>query len=399
MRVAKNNILLTLCLAVLFLIAENSPAMDDSPATSLLPAGLTIVTEYKPGFGEPVGKVLMVQGDAIIIHADENQGYMAAKDLPLFKNDTVVTQPHGRIRLMLNDGSLLTMASMTKLVLNRIVFEPEKKTRSSILRLGIGKVRFWVRKLLGYHTSEFKVKTPTAVAGVRGSDFTISVTPTRTEVTTLEKTELEIVSAAAPEIQPTLLEDFERTVIESGSLPTEVEKVSPEEIEQLKQEVNIAPAGMESEELVKNTADTSQASASGEESENTEQDGANEGEISGAEPEDQQDEPLNTAAEGADIEAGTSEANGEVSSQAAVVIDNVVESPLVLVPESDLVMPEELTDMQALEAQIPSELSEVGILPGQEQAVLDQQQIIMEQVQEETVELLRSLPDFPGTPQ
>jgi hypothetical protein len=377
MRVSKNKSLLTLCVAVLFLFIESSFAMDESPAASLLPAGLTIETEYKPGFGAPVGKVLVVRGDVIIIHADEQRGYMATKDLPLYKNDTVVTQPQGRVRLMLNDGSLLTLASMTKLVINRVVYEPETKGRSTYMHQDAGTVRIWVRKLLGYNPSEFKVKTPTAVAGVRGSDFIISVTPTRTEVTALGQTKLEVVSVAAPGANPTLVVDFEQTVIEAGDLPTDVEKVAPEKIEQIKQEVSIAPAEMQPEEKIKNDAGTTESSAPGEDGENNEQEKADAGEPAGAESEGQQAE-----------------------SPAAAPSEAVsVEVPLVLVPETELVMPEETTDIQELEAQIPPELSEVWTIQNQEQAVLEQQQTIMEQVQEEIVELNRSLPDFPGPPQ
>jgi hypothetical protein len=366
-----------MCVAVLFLLIDRSFATDDSPAASLLPVGLAIETEYRPGFGAPVGKVLVVRGDVVIIHANEQRGYMATKDLPLYKNDTVVTQPQGRVRLMLNDGSLLTLASMTKLVINRVVYEPETKGRSTYMQQDSGKVRIWVRKLLGYNPSEFKVKTPTAVAGVRGSDFIISVTPTRTEVTALGQTKLEVVSVAAPGANPTLVLDFERTVIEAGALPSDVEKVAPEKIEQIKQEISIAPAKMEPEEKIKNDAGPTETSAPGDDGENKEQEKADAGGLADAESEGQQDEFL-AAAPGAAVS---------------------VEVPLVLVPETELVMPEELTDIQDLEAQIPMELSEAWNIQNQEQAVLDQQQTIMEQVQEEIVELNRSLPAFPGPPQ
>jgi hypothetical protein len=230
---------------------------------------------------------------------------------------------------------------------------------------------------LGYNPSEFKVKTPTAVAGVRGSDFIISVTPTRTEVTALGQTKLEVVSVAAPGANPTLVVDFERTVIEAGALPADVEKVAPEKIEQIKQEVRIAPAKMEPDEKLKNDAGPTETSAPGDDGENNEQEKANPGGLAGAESEGQQDESL----------------------AAAPIAAVSVEAPLVLVPETELVMPEELTDIQELEAQIPMELSAVWTIQNQEQAVLDQQQTIMEQVQEEIVELNRSLPDFPGPPQ
>jgi hypothetical protein len=410
MRVSKNKCLLTLCVAVLFLLIEISFATDDSPATSLLPAGLAIETEYRPGFGAPVGKVLVVRGDVIIIHANEQRGYMAAKDLPLYKNDTIVTQPQGRARLMLNDGSLLTLASKTKLVISRVVYEPKKKGRSSYIQQDGGKVRYWIRKLLGYNPSEFKVKTPTAVAGVRGSDFIISVTPARTEVTALKQTELEVVSVAAPGANPTLVLDFEHTVIEADALPTNVERIAPEKIEQIMQEVNIAPVEIEPEAELKNDAWATDASPTGEDGENNQQEQAEPGELADAQSEGQQDESPAAAPGTAVSEEGASAANsstesmvtgenGEEVLQGDLITENIVEVPLILVPETELVLPEELTDIQELEAQIPLELSEVWNIQNQEQAVLDQQQTIMEQVQEEIVELNRSLPAFPGPPQ
>jgi hypothetical protein len=265
---------------------------------------------------------------------------------------------------MLNDGSLLTLAPKTKLVISRSVYEPKKKSRSTYMQQDGGKVRYWIKKLLGHNPSEFKVKTPTAVAGVRGSDFIIDVTATRTEVTALGQTELEVVSLAAPHMNPTRVLDFERTIIESGALPSDVQRVAPEEIEQIKQDLPIGPGRMEPEAELNNDA------------------GAAEAVVESSEAED----------------GVVTEEDGEEGLQAGVIIDYAAEAPLVLVPPTELVMPEALTDIPELEAQIPGEITEPGIIQGREQAVLDQQQAILEQVQEEIVELNRTLPDFPGTP-
>ena len=218
---------------------------------SMLPQGLVIEDMFQPGYGSPVGRVLVVQGNVVIIHKDKPRGYRAKKDLPLFKRDTIVTQEKGRIRFEMNDGSTLTMGSSTKLVIDRSVYDVKKKSRSSFFRLALGKARFWAKKLMDFKHSRFKVRTPTAVVGVRGSDFIIKATAKLTEVTALEKTVLEVVSLAFPEAKPMVVKDFEQTIVKEGALPTEPKIVTPEKIEEMKKDFIVTPDVVEPEEKLK----------------------------------------------------------------------------------------------------------------------------------------------------
>jgi len=140
-------------------------------AQDLLPEGFVMEETFQPGYGPYVGTVLLVQGEVVILHAGETVGYRAEKNLPLYKGDTVVSRPRGRMQFKLNDESVITLASNTKLVLTRSLYEPKKKIRSSFLRLSFGKVRFWVNKLATFKRSQFRVKSVTAVVGVRGSEW------------------------------------------------------------------------------------------------------------------------------------------------------------------------------------------------------------------------------------
>ncbi|QTA91071.1 FecR domain-containing protein [Desulfonema magnum] len=218
---------------------------DNAYAESVFPDNVKIEEEFKPGVGHPVGKVQLLQGKAAVIHKNTLFYYWAKKDMPLFEGDTIVTGEKGRIRFELNDGSILTLSSETKLVISQSIYEPISKTRSSFLGMTLGKARFWVKKLVNFKRSDFKVKTKTAVVGVRGSDFIVTADAERTEVTALEKTRLEIISLVGPEADPTVLLDFEQTVIEEGALPFEAQPSFPEDIEILKDHFTITPEGVE----------------------------------------------------------------------------------------------------------------------------------------------------------
>ena len=247
MRPSKRILISILWTVAIFLFAGNALGYNNSPSDALLPKDLIIEDIFKPGLGAPVGNIVLVQGKVTIIHADMLHGYWAKKDLPLFKGDTIVTFEKGRIRFRLNDESIMTMASNTKLIINRSVYDPKRKSRSSFLGLDLGKVRFYVKEFFEFSRSEFKVKTPTAITGVRGSDFIVRSTPKLTIVTALEDTKLDVVSLAFPEVKPILVTDFEQTIVEEGALPTEVERVSPAEIEEMKKELKMTPGKVEPE--------------------------------------------------------------------------------------------------------------------------------------------------------
>jgi len=302
---------------------------------SMLPKDLIIEDIFKPGHGSPVGRVLVAQGNVVIMHKDMLRGYRAKKDLPLFKRDIIVTQEKGRIRFEMNDGSTLTMGSSTKLVIDRSVYDVKKKSRFSFFRLALGKARFWAKKLMDFKHSRFKVRTPTTVVGVRGSDFIIKTTPTLTEVTALEETKLEVVSLAFPEAKPMVVTDFERTVIEESALPTEVEIVEPEEIEEMKKEFIVTPEVVEPEEKLKLKKE-------------------------------------------------------EVPKEAVKPVEQV------LVSEDELVTPEDPGAPEELEEPVAPDIVEQEETSSQEEGVIEQVEEIEESIAEEGI--IEELPDFPQTP-
>lgn len=236
MKTLKTHLLAAVCSVTLLFLASLASA------ASLLPEGLVITDSFEPGTGESIGQVLLAQGRVVVIHAGvSDKGYQAKKGLYLYNGDTIVTLDRGRVRYQLNDESVMTMASNTKLVLSRSVYEPGV-SRSAFLKMDIGKARFTVKKFIKMQRSEFRVKSPSAVVGVRGSEWDQEVTPTATEVITHQDTTLEVVSVTAPDVEPTVLEDFERTMIMAGELPTDVESVDPAEIEGLDREFDMTGA-------------------------------------------------------------------------------------------------------------------------------------------------------------
>ena len=426
MRVSKGKSPYIVCVITVLLLVGGAFRYTSSSSEPMLPEGLIIEDIFKPGHGSPVGTVLLVQGKVVIMHKDMVRGYWAKKDLPLFKGDTIITQEKGRIRFELIDGSVMTLSSRTNLVINRSVYDRVKKSRFSFLKMTLGKARFWTKKLLDLKHSEFKVKTHTLVVGVRGSDFIIRATPKLTEVTALEKTELEVVSLAFPEAKPMVVTDFGRTIVEEGALPTEVEMVAPEEIEQMKEELTVTPeraepegkveVGQEKAEKKEGEGEKDEGEEEGEGEEDEEGQEGDEGQ-SGDDEDQGGDDDGNKAIDEEDDDSNSAEGAGtetaeEGSVEGALVEEVPTEEGIgeqipIFVPDEELVMPEDPFVTEEFEEHVVPDIFDIEELSGQEGAVMEQQEeevieqqeeISEEQHEEAITEKPTELPSFPGAP-
>ena len=361
MTLSKKCLIYHLCITSCLLLACIAFGAGDLSGDPLFPAGLIMEEEFHPGMGRSIGNVLLVQGQAVIIHSDQLKGYWAKKDLPLYKGDMVVTRDKGRIRFSLMDGSTLTLSSSTKIVLSESIYDEKKKSRSSFLKLGLGKARFLVTKLIGFKESTFKVKTPTAILGVRGSDFVVEATETMTKVTTLGETVLEVLNIQIPEA-PITLGDFQKTIVELDIPPTEAEHVTAEEAEEVTIDFIVTPEVGEPEGYSPpETGGESEASPAEE--------------PVGPAPEVSVEEPAGPAA--------------EVS----------VEEPPILVPEAMLVRPEEIitpVEREIIEPEVEDYYTPETTV---EEEFIEKQDVIGEsKTEKKAEEVVEELPGLPGTP-
>ena len=146
-----------------------------APEVALLPSDVTVASYFAPGKGDPIGTVQKVQGTVYVIHENEKAAYPLKADHTLHAEDTLITAERSRLNAVMNDKSLIAMAPQAKLVLAKSEYDPDKNMRSSVMGLLWGSVRFLVKKISG--EPNFEVRTPTAVCGVRGTDFAVSVSP------------------------------------------------------------------------------------------------------------------------------------------------------------------------------------------------------------------------------
>ena len=146
-------------------------------AVKLLPADAEMTAEFRPGQGAPLGMIDFVENDAYVLHQGEPKtAYKAKKTQPIFANDTLVVEANSRLVVLMDDQSQFTLAASSWLRLDKSVYDPEKGFRDTVVSLAEGKARFVVKKMAQAGAANFRVDTPVASCGVRGSDFVVALT-------------------------------------------------------------------------------------------------------------------------------------------------------------------------------------------------------------------------------
>jgi len=88
-------------------------------------------------------------------------------------DEKVTTKENDRAHLVFLDGTSLTVGPNSSLVIDKYVYDPEKKTGEMALTVSKGTLRF-VGGVIS-KKSEVKVTTPSASMGIRGGIFTLAV--------------------------------------------------------------------------------------------------------------------------------------------------------------------------------------------------------------------------------
>src|SRR3989338_3343944 len=116
-----------------------------------------------------IGSVTKGSGAIYFKAKGEKKWIVAEVDIEINEGDRIRTGTDGRMELLLQDGSKLSIGNNTEMEITRFLIDKDK--RSGTIFLIKGKLRAIVAKFSG--RTDMKVKTPTAVAGIKGTDFIV----------------------------------------------------------------------------------------------------------------------------------------------------------------------------------------------------------------------------------
>lgn len=199
---------------VLFLLASVATGFAANPEPQ---GGAAAQSAGKISALLPVAKVVRGQG-AAAVSTD------AKKNDAVLWNDLVRTEKGGRARVTLNDNSILSVGSQSEL---RIV-QHDAQSKQTSLELTYGRVRSEVTRVTRAN-GKFEVKTPTAVAGVIGTDFGTIAEPGQTIFLCITG-QVEISSSDPGVPGSVICGPGQFVIVRAGSAPTAPEPLTPEQI-------------------------------------------------------------------------------------------------------------------------------------------------------------------------
>lgn len=131
---------------------------------------------------DAVGAIVAWKGEVYIYHKGATKGLRLEGMEGVYKNDRIVTKRGAKAKLLMKDDTVISLGENAKLEISDYVVEEGKLTRKSLLNLARGKMRAMVGRFFRKKTSIFKVRTPTAVVGVKGTDFFLDAKKGKTEL-------------------------------------------------------------------------------------------------------------------------------------------------------------------------------------------------------------------------
>ena len=144
--------------------------------------------------------------------------------VPVLAGDEIQTGKRGFVRLLFNDDSVITIGADSRFAVTSFSFDQTASSRKGLFQLFIGKMKVVTKKMNNWQQNIFEVKTPSAIAGVRGTSFLVTVTEEGyTAVLTLTG-EVQIFSPDGGLIQgqEVILRPKMRALIGDGTLHTEL---------------------------------------------------------------------------------------------------------------------------------------------------------------------------------
>ena len=139
--------------------------------------GVEVADSFITSGSEYIGEIQTITGHVVVFHEDNNRAYYASNGDALFKQDIVYTLAESRCRIKFTTEDIITMGDNTQIGIESYLDSPETGEKRSVIRLLKGKAMFYMLKLFKYKIIDTAVNTPTAIIGVRGTQFGTEVRP------------------------------------------------------------------------------------------------------------------------------------------------------------------------------------------------------------------------------
>ena len=184
--------------------------------------------------------VFMVSKGSVKIQTTAGEAADAKVGSKVYEGDSVATGKDSRAKIVMSDRNVLNLSPDTQLKISKYQNDAASGTKNVEVNLSGGKVRTNVEQTYDGDKSKFLIKTPTAVAGVRGTQFLTGFNRT-TQITSIVTFKGSVSLASMNKMgqivgTPVLVKKGETTNAAPNALPEAPKALPKEEMKKLDKE-------------------------------------------------------------------------------------------------------------------------------------------------------------------
>ena len=124
-----------------------------------------------PLHADNIGDITELRGNGAVLRGDT---FTAEVGFDILQMDDVRTG-NGRLAISFLDDSKVRLTEHSKLVIDKVVFNPDPNKSEMALKFASGTARFITGKIGNINKDNIKIETPTSQISIRGTDFTVTV--------------------------------------------------------------------------------------------------------------------------------------------------------------------------------------------------------------------------------
>lgn len=126
---------------------------------------------------EPVARIKTLTGAASVV--TQSRTVAAAVGSPVFQGSVIQTEKNSSLGLTFKDGTVLSLGADTRMTLDEYFYNPNQDQYKFGASLGKGALNYLSGAIAKSRPEAVSVKTPTALIGVRGTNFVVNADDAR----------------------------------------------------------------------------------------------------------------------------------------------------------------------------------------------------------------------------
>jgi FecR protein len=192
-----------------------------------------------------VGRLTLVEGQVDLLKEGNLPAVAVKVGDPVGPKDVIRTKSMSRAQITFIDDSTLTISPESRIAIEEFKFDEALQKRSAVLKIFQGLALAVVNKVIKAEEPDFVVKTHTAIAGVRGTEFGIRLSPNSSTILNFKGSTQ--VGNISPQMNRynwndgsnrwVLLKDMQGTTVARNMPPTASFAITPEDQMQFMREL------------------------------------------------------------------------------------------------------------------------------------------------------------------